>query len=167
MNFKVSTSETWFPELERVLNSEKDEYFFPENTGASGAPREPWINTARLGWRILYQTGFAGLPGLPATTGGPRGLCTSLCRPLPLLALTPLPRQDMGYHGHRNHRTRCKATSFPFLPSPPPFCRMHSYNSRYKIKKQWWPRMGPFFFWKKKKKSNNLFLNSVSKFTFA
>lgn len=61
MNFKVSTSETWFPELERVLNSEKDEYFFPENTGASGTPRWPWVNTARLGRRILYHTGFAGL----------------------------------------------------------------------------------------------------------
>lgn len=59
MNFKVSTSETWFPELERVLNSE-EEYFFPENTGASGTPRRPWVNTARLGWRILYHTGFAG-----------------------------------------------------------------------------------------------------------
>ena len=48
----------------------------------------------------------------------------------------------------------CKATSAPFLPSPPPsLCRMHSYNSRYKIKKQWWPHMGPpSFFWKEKKK---------------
>lgn len=35
-NFKVSTSEAWFPELERVLNSGKDEYFSPENTGGSG-----------------------------------------------------------------------------------------------------------------------------------
>lgn len=38
MNFKVSTNEAWFPELERVLNSGKDEYFFPENTRAFGAP---------------------------------------------------------------------------------------------------------------------------------
>lgn len=44
----------------------------------------------------------------------------------------------------------CKATSFPFLPSPPPFCRMHSYNSRYKRSNDdhiW----DLFFFWKKKK----------------
>lgn len=60
MNFKVSMSETWFPELERVLNSEKVEYFFPENTGASGTPWWSWVNTARLGWRILYHTGFVG-----------------------------------------------------------------------------------------------------------
>lgn len=38
MNFKVSTTEAWFPELERVLNSGKEEYFSPENTRAFGAP---------------------------------------------------------------------------------------------------------------------------------
>lgn len=38
ITFMVSTNEAWFPELERVLNSGKDEYFFPENIRAFGGP---------------------------------------------------------------------------------------------------------------------------------
>lgn len=48
MNFKVGTSETWFPELERVLNSEKEGYYFPENTGASGGRGVPHSGSPRL-----------------------------------------------------------------------------------------------------------------------
>lgn len=43
INFKVSTSEAWFPELERVLNSAKDEYFFPRERWSL------WGPTAALG----------------------------------------------------------------------------------------------------------------------
>lgn len=32
-----------------------------------------------------------------------------------------------------------------------PLCRMHSLQFTYKVKKQCWPHMGPFFFWKKNK----------------
>lgn len=39
MNFKVSTNEAWFPELERVLNSGKDEYFFPREHEGLWGPR--------------------------------------------------------------------------------------------------------------------------------
>lgn len=103
VNLKVSTSETWFPELERVLSSEKEEHFFPEDTGAPGALGSPGLTLhgrdENLGPHWLCR--------LPAATGGPTGL---------LPALTPLPRQDVGYHGHRNHRTRCKAASCPLLP---------------------------------------------------
>lgn len=145
-------------------------------SGASCCTR--LTSTAQLGWRSWATlVGRSGAPQPPTPgSAGPRltGPCIPHFADLTawLLALTPLPCQQRGHTmDTETVEQGCKATSVPFLPSPPPhapLCRMHSYNSRYKIKKQWWPHMGPLsFFWKEKKKSNNLFLNSVSKFTFA
>lgn len=61
-----------------------------------------------------------------------------------------------------------KATSFPFLPSPPtpPFAECIVTIHTLQSKEAMMTTYGTFFFLKKEK-SNNLFLNSVSKFTFA
>lgn len=99
--------EAWFPELERVLNSGKDEYFVPENTRAFGAPCRPGLTLH--GWGGESGTTAAGRdrrphdrPPPPPTrprTAGRTGLQASFYltvqTPL-LLALTPLPRQDVG-----------------------------------------------------------------------
>lgn len=53
INFKVSTSEAWFPELEKVLNSGKEESFFSQRTREPLGPHCCTGNTARLGWRLL------------------------------------------------------------------------------------------------------------------
>lgn len=126
-------------------------------SGASCCTR--LTNTAQLGWRSWTTTvGRNGAPQLPTPgSAGPRltGPCIPHCADLTawLLALTPLPCQ----HGGHTMDTEtveqgCKATSVPFLPSPPPsLCRMHSYNSRYKISNDdhiW----DPLLFFEKKKK---------------
>lgn len=128
-------SEAWFPELEGVLNSGKNESLFPENNEACGAPLLHRFNTVRLGWRILYhilvgrncrppRMRIAGPSGLPATLGGIPGPClsgdTSLCRPYRFLLSLPVPTRMWGYHGHRNHRTKMQSYFLPLsaLSSP-------------------------------------------------
>lgn len=130
INLKVSTREAWFPELERVLNSGKDEYFVPENTRAFGAPCRPGLTLH--GWGGESGTTAAGrdcwpqAPRRPPPAQGRRGrldsrpLSTSLYR-LHCFSLSfPFPARTWGYHGHRNRRTRMQSYFLPLSALPPP-----------------------------------------------
>lgn len=140
---KVSTREAWFPELERVLNSGKEEYFVPENTRAFGAPCRPGLTLH--GWGGESGSTAAGrdcwpqVPRRPPPAPGRRGglgsrpLSTSLYRLHCFSLHSPSPPGRGDTMDTETVEQGCKATSFPYLP---PTCRMHSYNSRYKIKKQ-------------------------------
>lgn len=124
---------------------------FSQRTLGLWGPLSPWANTARLGPRILYHTSWQELQAPRDCGEDSRSLSTSRGR-LDCFSLSlPFPARTWGYHGHRNRRTRMQSYFLPLSALPPPFCKMHSYNSRYKIKKQWWPHMGPFFFLKKEK----------------
>lgn len=149
---------------------------FPENTGACGVPLLHWINAARLGSRILNHTGWQELPApgiylaiRPASNSGKRTQrSVSLCWPYHIVSHSPSPPGHGDTMDTETGEQGCKATPVPFLPSLPPTpCRMHSYSSPYNIKKRRWPHVGLFFFFFEKRKKSNLFLNSVSKFTFA
>lgn len=125
---------------------------FPQRTrGGSGAPLSHWVNTAWLGWRILYHLGFAGPPGLPATTGGPcRGLCTSLYWPYCFLLSLPFSTRTWDTMDTETIEQDAKLLPSPFCPLFPPFAECIVTIHVNKIK-QWWPHMGPFFFLKKEK----------------
>lgn len=166
-------SEAWFPELERVLSSGKDEYFCPENTGVFGVQLLPRINTARLGSRLLVPhqwTGAAGPPAcawlsdLPGMAKGLRGLFQSHCDNLSASSLTPLSLLDMGIPWTQKLENKdAKQLPSP-LPSPLAECIVTIHVTKWSNDDHIWT----FLFEKrKKKKSNTLFLNSVSKFTFA
>jgi hypothetical protein len=103
----------------------------------------PWINTARLGSRILNHIGGQELQTPPPKFAWPSDLLArvrawkvSSDHTVPTLVhLSHLPLQMWRYHGHRNWRTRMQSDFLPLCP-PPPVCIMHRYNSLYKIKKQ-------------------------------
>lgn len=120
-------SEAWFPELERVLSSGKDEYFCPENTGVFGVQLLPRINTARLGSRLLYLINGQELqapqhvPGYQTCWAWRKALEVSfnltVITLVRLLSL-PFPSWTWGYHGHRNRRTRMQSNFLPLCPPP-------------------------------------------------
>lgn len=159
-----------FLSLKRFWIQERIEYFCPENTGAFGVPLLLWINTAWLGSRLLYLISGQELqtPGMclamrPANHGKRHqgSLSSSPCDDLSASSFIPCPLLDTRIPWTQKLENK-DAKQLPLWPLPPWF-RMHSYNSRYKMKQ--WLHMD-LFVWKKKKKSNT-FLSSVSKFTFA
>lgn len=120
-------SEAWFPELERVLISGKDEYFRPENTGAFGVPLLPWVNTARLGSGLLSLLSgqelqaLRNMPGYQTCQpwrGASEVSFNPTVRTLVHLLSLPFPSWTWGYHGHRNRRARMQSNFLPLCPPP-------------------------------------------------
>ena len=123
---------------------------FPREMRAFGTPLSRWVNTAWLGWRILYHLGFAGPPGPPVTVGGPRGLCTSLYWPYCFLLSLRFPARTWDTMDTETIEQDAKLLPSPFCPLFPPFGECIVTIHVNKIKKQW-DHTWDLFFEKRKK----------------
>lgn len=112
VNLKVSTSETWFPELERVLSSEKEEYFF-QRSPEPPAPGRPELTLhGRMENPVPHWLCRAGCRACQRPQEDPE-VCFLLSLPFPARTWATMDTETL--------EQDAKPLPSPFCPLLPPF----------------------------------------------